>query len=168
MTTRRKLILTSLSLLVLGGCAVTDSESLFSAAGRFSVIVRAANGQQESFNGRFSLRRTATLTTLDLMTPLNGILARIEVTPSGATLMRNPDEEPLRAPTAEALMERALGFSLPPDALEDWLRMTQDQAEGWGWQVTVSERLANGLPKRIRAKRQTSEVALSLTLLLDD
>lgn len=47
------------------------------------------------------------------MTPLNSILASIEVTPSGAVLETSQNESPLRAATAEELMLRTTASPFP-------------------------------------------------------
>ena len=88
------------AVLTLAGC-VTGQPPLFERYGRFALVSTSASGEREAVNGRFSLRRTSAGLRLNLMTPLNGILASIEVTPSGAVLETSQNESPLRAATAE-------------------------------------------------------------------
>ena len=115
-------------------------------------------------NGRFSLRRTSAGLRLNLMTPLNGILASIEVTPSGAVLETSQNESPLRAATAEELMLRTTGVAVPVETLERWLTMKGDRASEYGWSVRVLKRRDDGMPGTIRA----SSTGVSLTLTMDE
>ena len=116
----RRFILSAalLTPLLIAGCAVPEADMFFSSAGRFSLSGTDAEGKTFTASGRYDLRRRAGLTRLDLLTPLHGILARIEVTPDGASLTRSQDEPPVTAPDAETLMRGLLGFSFPVDALE--------------------------------------------------
>ena len=98
------------------------------------------------------------------MTPLNGILASIEVTPSGAVLETSQNESPLRAATAEELMLRTTGVAVPVETLERWLTMKGDRASEYGWSARVLKRRDDGMPGTIRA----SSTGVSLTLTMDE
>jgi len=135
------------AVLTLAGC-VTGQPPLFERYGRFALVSTSASGEREAVNGRFSLRRTSAGLRLNLMTPLNSILASIEVTPSGAVLETSQNESPLRAATAEELM----------------LRTTGDRASEYGWSVRVLKRRDDGMPGTIRA----SSTGVSLTLTMDE
>ena len=147
------------AVLTLAGC-VTGQPPLFERYGRFA----PASGEREAVNGRFSLRRTSAGLRLNLMTPLNGILASIEVTPSGAVLETSQNESPLRAATAEELMLRTTGVAVPVETLERWLTMKGDRASEYGWSVRVLKRRDDGMPGTIRA----SSTGVSLTLTMDE
>lgn len=144
------------AVLTLAGC-VTGQPPLFERYGRFALVSTSASGEREAVNGRFSLR-------LNLMTPLNGILASIEVTPSGAVLETSQNESPLRAATAEELMLRTTGVAVPVETLERWLTMKGDRASEYGWSVRVLKRRDDGMPGTIRA----SSTGVSLTLTMDE
>src|SRR3546814_21058437 len=58
---------------------------------------------------------------LDLANPLGSTLARVEVTPAGATLFRS-DGTTQQARTADALVAQVLGSPIPVEGLRDWLR----------------------------------------------
>ena len=137
------------AVLTLAGC-VTGQPPLFERYGRFALVSTSASGEREAVNGRFSLRRTSAGLRLNLMTPLNGILASIEVTPSGAVLETSQNESPLRAATVETL--------------ERWLTMKGDRASEYGWSVRVLKRRDDGMPGTIRA----SSTGVSLTLTMDE
>ena len=64
---------------LLSGCAVTPQNARV-WRGRFSLRITAADGRLENQTGRFELTKTPQLLRLDLLTPLSGILARIEET----------------------------------------------------------------------------------------
>ena len=150
------------AVLTLAGC-VTGQPPLFERYGRFALVSTSASGEREAVNGRFSLRRTSAGLRLNLMTPLNGILASIEGTPSGAVLETSQNESPLRAATAEELMLRTTGVAVPVETLERWLTM-KDRATEYGWSVRVLKRRGDGMPGTIRA----SSTGVSLTLTMDE
>lgn len=160
---RRTLLSLSAAVLILGGCA-TGETPLFERSGRFSLVSISSSGKREAVNGRFSLQRTPASLRLNLMTPLNGILARIEVTTRGAVLQTARDEQSFSAPTAEELMERVTGILVPVEALEQWLTTTDDQISEYGWSVRVLKRRSDGMPGTIRASSAGSGVSLTLTM----
>ena len=162
---RRTLLSLSTVVLMLGGCA-TKEIPLFERRGRFSFVSFSPAEKREAVNGRFSLWRTPASLNLNLMTPLNGILARIEVTPRGAVLQTARDERSFSAPTAEELMTRATGISIPVETLEQWLTTTDDQIAEYDWSVRVLKRRSDGMPGTIRAS--SADSAVSLTLIMDE
>ncbi len=153
------------AILALGGCAYKQP-LLFKRSGRFSLVTTSTSGEREAVNGRFSLYRTSDSLHLDLMTPLNGILASIEVTPSGAVLTTAQDDAPVTASNAEELIRLTTGVTVPIEALERWLTMTGDRASEFGWLIRVLNRRADGTPGTIRAS--TTSPTISLTLKLDE
>lgn len=108
----------------LGGCAsappVTDEQVIDERQGRFSVQSRQAMAQPEAVQGSFVWRRFASGWQLDLNSPLGATLARLTVTPTGASLQQ-PDEPLRRAASARLLLAQVLGAPVPVDALEDWI-----------------------------------------------
>ena len=112
---------------------------------------------------------------LELLTPLYGILGRVIVTQTGAVLERG-SHEPLKASSAEELMQESLGFSLPVAMLKSWLEGRPDAAresrtisaetfEQAGWTVAVRRRRADGAPAVLAL---TKGELMHLTLALDD
>ena len=67
------------------------------------------------------LQQQADASTLQLLNPLGQTMARISVSPAGATL-EVPDRPVQTAPAVETLMQRAIGFPLPMDGLRYWLK----------------------------------------------
>ena len=177
---RRRLLL-SLGALTLAGCSPLPADTSRVRAGRFSL--RAVKGDKtDSLSGRWRLLETADTLELTLMTPLYGILARIRVTPAGAELERpNKTGENARdtAESAEALMQRHLGFALPTRMLSSWLSgrpweglSSARTAEGFvqsGWSVTVRRTNENGEPALVALSQPENalQAGLSLTLTIE-
>src|SRR3546814_16126758 len=107
---------------------------------------------------------------LDLANPLGSTLARVEVTPAGATLFRS-DGTTQQARTADALVAQVLGSPIPVEGLRDWLRgrtgsqrvddlkkNAAGQIESFvqnGWSVRLSTYDARG-PRLLRMRRNYS------------
>ena len=157
-----------LALWQLSGCAtvVPESDLRFASRGRFTLALTDASGKRENLSGKFSFKRTDRYTRLDLLTPLNGVLARIELKDGLASFSRDPNEEPLSAPDVETLMTETVGFSMPVTALEEWALSTGTPT-GYGWNVRVLKREA-GLPKTLRAERAVRESSVRITIVFDE
>ena len=158
---RRTLLLLPAGLL-LAACT-TLPEGVRERRGRFS-LQKTGYGAPEQFTGRFTLRTGPGLLRLDILTPLSGVIARIESTPHGATISRGLDE----------VVARGDSFSIPVSTLEAWLdgRPGPDAlpAESWrdgDWSVTVSARQPDSTPSRILAVYENRGARMRLTLLLD-
>lgn len=159
---------------LLSACSTTLPENVREQRGRFSLRVTGGSRPAEQWTGRFTLRTAPDHLRLDLLTPLSGILARVEATPRGATFARGIDDIVAEGPTPEALMTEVLGFSLPVSVLEAWLdgRPGPDAApadawEAQGWRVAVGSRTPDGRPMRLTAETRQNGTDLRLTLVLD-
>lgn len=168
---RRTLLLLPAGLL-LAACTSLP-EGVRERRGRFS-LQKTGYGAPEQFTGRFTLRTGPDLLRLDILTPLSGVIARIESTSRGATISRGLDEVIARGDSPEALMEETLGFSIPVSTLEAWLdgrpRPDTLPAETWrdgDWSVRVNARQPDSTPSRILAVYENQGVKVRLTLLLD-
>lgn len=168
---RRTLLLLPAGLL-LAACTSLP-EGVRERRGRFS-LQKTGYGAPEQFTGRFTLRTGPDLLRLDILTPLSGVIARIESTSRGATISRGLDEVIARGDSPEALMEETLGFSIPVSTLEAWLdgrpRPDALPAETWrdgNWSVRVNARQPDSTPSRILAVYENQGVKVRLTLLLD-
>lgn len=168
---RRTLLLLPAGLL-LAACTSLP-EGVRERRGRFS-LQKTGYGAPEQFTGRFTLRTGPDLLRLDILTPLSGVIARIESTSRGATISRGLDEVIARGDSPEALMEETLGFSIPVSTLEAWLdgrpRPDALPAETWrdgDWSVRVNARQPDLTPSRILAVYENQGVKVRLTLLLD-
>lgn len=169
---------------MVGGCATPQFESqqarvLKERAGKFSVVILAANDDRESVQGSFVWRRLVSGWQLDLKSPLGATLARLTVEPSGATL-EQPDLPLRRAASGEDLLAGVLGAKVPLDVLEDWVdgrviddakvtnlrRDKQGRIASFnqaGWQVTF-DRYGDSGPARVTAKGE--QLGRSVTLRL--
>lgn len=168
---RRTLLLLPAGLL-LAACTSLP-EGVRERRGRFS-LQKTGYGAPEQFTGRFTLHTGPDLLRLDILTPLSGVIARIESTSRGATISRGLDEVIARGDSPEALMEETLGFSIPVSTLEAWLdgrpRPDALPAETWrdgDWSVRVNARQPDSTPSRILAVYENQGVKVRLTLLLD-
>lgn len=177
MIKRRLLLL--MPLLALGGCSAIHSTAERERSGRFS-LQAIRGGQKETLTGRWRLRESSRFTELALMTPLYGILARITVSAAGATLERpnkTGDNNLETASTAEELMQRHLGFSLPVDMLSSWLsglpwkeRPVQQTQEGFsqsGWQVVIKRRKEDDTPALVSLTQPESPLQAGITVNLN-
>ena len=168
---RRTLLLLPAGLL-LAACTSLP-EGVRERRGRFS-LQKTGYGAPEQFTGRFTLRTGPDLLRLDILTPLSGVIARIESTSRGAPNSRGLAEVIARGDSPEALMEETLGFSIPVSTLEAWLdgrpRPDALPAETWrdgDWSVRVNARQPDSTPSRILAVYENQGVKVRLTLLLD-
>lgn len=173
---RRTLFLSSLVLL--SGCTAVHSPGTRERAGRFSLRAVGPKGA-EAATGRWKLVESKDLTELTLMTPLYGILARITVTPEGATLERpNKESEGAfdSAASAQELMQQHLGFGLPADMLSSWLsgepwvqapaQVADDFFTQSGWQIAVRRRKPDGSPALVTLSQSTPR-QITLTLVIE-
>lgn len=170
MITRRSLLtgVGSLVLLQLAGCSTVSVEPdlRFATRGRFTLVLTNLSGERENLSGNFSFKRTDVFSRLDLLTPLNGILARIELRDGMASFSKDLNDAPITAPDIETLMERTVGFSMPVEALEEWA-LASNTPEGYGWIVRVMKREA-GRPKIVRAERRIAQGSVRITIVFDE
>lgn len=201
MRLRRRLLL-ALPALALAGCATglppprdigdraaalyRDSLTL---SGRISVRYQQ-DGRDESLQGGFQWIQDAQTITLNLLSPLNQILLRIEVTPDTARLLE-PGKPPRSAPNIESLMLQTFGWSLPVAGLRGWLQgfsldstpptaiVTPGMADappvttrdGWklsyvSWQDEAETRITR--PRRIDLERSTPEFGeMAIRIVID-
>jgi len=167
--------------------AKRDYHDSIDLAGRLSVQYQR-DGNDESLHASFTWQQTPTRSLLTLLSPLGQILATIESTPNGATLIESG--HPARsAADVDALAAQALGWPLPVAGLRRWLQgfattdaqrafvATPDQRkvstqDGWqiqypDWQ-TVATTDSTMRPKRIDLARQTEQAGkVSIRIVLD-
>jgi outer membrane lipoprotein LolB len=111
----------ALAALLLAGCAgprflLPELGTEFELAGRIAVSYRS-----EATSGNIAWRHSAQNDELLLSSPLGQGIARIARV-EGAVTLTTSDGRDLRAASAEALTEQALGFRLPLAGLTDWVR----------------------------------------------
>ncbi len=158
--------------LFLASCASPLAPNERRLAGRFSVSIQN-RGRRENQTGRFALAERPSWRRLDLLTPLGGILVRIEETPQGAFLWRSLSEAPAKSSNLDKLLLTTLGFTVPvaelshlawggPDA--------PDVLQSGGWNARILSRTAAGNPQRLRFERAAGadgSPAVSLTLFIE-
>lgn len=168
-------ILLSVLALVAAGCAHVHPQTMSVQSGRFSLQVQK-DAEQEAWSGKYRLETQDEETVFSLMTPLNGILARVVITPTRAVLER-PQKEDITAADSSLLMQDAFGFSLPVEVLRSWLH--GEPAAGWtsrrtgagftqlGWSITPLNR-AQGQAVRATHPQTNDFPAVRLVLTVDN
>lgn len=200
--TARRLALTTLLALFLGACASLPPPPLTAAqpavrtyhqsmemSGRLSVQYQR-DGRDGALHGSFSWSQTAQDTHIALLSPLGQILAQIDVTPQGATLIQS-GQEPRAATDADALAAEVLGWPLPVAGLRDWLQAfaTDPQGRRWsapatdapatiltrdGWQLNYASWQADDAqpalrPRRIDLARNTAQAGrVAIRIVIDN
>lgn len=92
----------------------------FERSGRFALSVNYFNGKQDAVQGGFVWRDARPGLELDLLNPLGNTLARVQVEPGQATLVRSNGAIE-QAANPDALVEQVLGSPIPVEGLRDWL-----------------------------------------------
>lgn len=115
----RRLFLLALAALTAGCTTVPLSADSRRYGGRFSM--RAATAEKtETAAGKYRLTVTGDTYELTILSPINGVLGRVTVTPGLARVERGSRPE-ITAPTETELMREAFGFDLPIAVFADWL-----------------------------------------------
>lgn len=132
MIVARRLFLTFAAASLLAACAShKENQKIFS--GRFSLIYRSEN--PENFSGKFRLRVGPDESTLELMTPLSGIVAVVTESSSGATFRRSLMDQPTTGKNAQDLSLKLIGVPIPLEFMKKVLIQGRSfgkvQSEGW-------------------------------------
>ncbi len=154
--------------LLLAACAAfappeTPIPSLAAVPSSFEMTGRLAvrhEGRSDIAQLRWTRRGHAD--TWVIASPLGNEVARIESSPSGATLTQAGGDS-VDAPSFAALTEKALGVALDPDALAHALHGTPPANPPPGWTFRIDETQAAGavtLAKRITVKKDDTVVRL--------
>lgn len=167
---RALLISAALGSSLLTGCALpqrqlntdTSSESGTNTlsqhwSGRMALQVQ--DSQQQSFSAGFELQGQPERGTLLVFSPLGSILARLQWTPSGATLQQG--ESITTSDSLSELITRLTGNDIPVAALFDWLQGKDTAVAGWS---TDLSRINEG---RLRADRSSPMPEASLRIVLE-
>jgi outer membrane lipoprotein LolB len=97
-------------------------------SGRLSVNYHK-DGKPESLSGKFAWSQSPSRIDISLDSPLGQTIARISVTPDGATLTQS-GQAPRVARDLDTLTAQTLGWSLPVSGLRDWLQGYATTADG--------------------------------------
>lgn len=171
---------------VLNGCVSLSTPDLEQSwQGRFSASA-TFESKQENHSGRFNLSHSEQqqTTVLDLKSALGNTIARVQQTPNQATLSA-VGSRTVTAVDAESLLLQTVGFSVPVQGLQYWINgetipgmiaKTQPESRPYqrveqnGWIIQYESYDNNGLPKRIRLQRNSTDTtpALSIVLLISE
>lgn len=161
------------SIALLSGCATTPADRRV-FAGRFALSV-SAPGKTENQTGRFRLTvrelgDAAPDLRLDLLTPLAGVLARIDVDASGAKLSRGIENTVAEGKDLDELLLNVLGFTLPVQELFDVLTAPtgSDRLTTGEWEARIRARRPEGSARTVRFLRLSGSPRITLTVTLDD
>ena len=123
----------------------------------------AARTPAESFTGNLNWRHARSADELVISTPLGQGVARI-LRQDDAVLLATADRREYRAPDAESLTERVLGFRLPLTGLADWVRgKPSPDLEERGWKVEYQEYDAERRPILMRLTYPGVELRLAVS-----
>lgn len=163
----RRIYLTACLLFPLIGCQALPSESI-RHEGRFNLLAKTPHGI-ENWTGRFVWIHAQNFNRLDLLTPLSGILLRIEQTREEATIQRGIKEPPITGSNLNTLLTQELGFTIPLASFEALLsghtKLDDDFSEEH-WRIRVLLRDETGNPKRLRFDHLI-EPAVTVTIFLE-
>ncbi len=167
----------SLSLLALSGCSTLSTDTAQYFSGRFSGKFDHG-GKTESLSGRYRYRVGVHTSTLDLMTPLYGILVQVEIDAKGARLLKG-EEVVAGAASAQDLMHQTIGLALPVEMLQNWLTgrpqyetrfvyVNENTFEQAGWRIVVRRRHDDGSAAVVAATAlQFPYTGTTITLTVD-
>ena len=123
----------------------------------------AARYADDAFTGNLHWRHASSGDEMLISTPLGQGVARI-VREGDAVEMTTADQKRYRAPDAESLTERVLGFRLPLEGLADWVQGKPSPAlEARGWKVEYLERDEQNRPRLMRLGYQGVQLRLAIT-----
>lgn len=136
MAVARRLLLMFAAASFLSACA-SRPENQKIASGRFSVVYRSE--KPENISGKFRLIVGHDESTLELMTPLSGIIAVITESSSGATFRRSLMDPPTTGRSAQELSLKLIGVPIPIEFMKTVLLeeapTARTQADGWTAEV---------------------------------
>jgi outer membrane lipoprotein LolB len=101
------------------------------------MVLRTRHGRETAL---FTLEGSPTSGSLQLDTPLGASFALLTWTPQGARWQQADGVDARSAASAQALMEEALGWAIPLEALFAWLRGAPAPALPAGIEVDLTAR----------------------------
>ncbi|HBT33162.1 MAG TPA: outer membrane lipoprotein LolB [Pusillimonas sp.] len=172
-------------LAVLAACASPPAiqgggDSDFSRTGRFAVTVAEPGVAQQAVQGGFAWRDSQQAQQLDLANPMGSVLARVEMRPGQAVLIRSDGSRQV-APDADALLAQVVGTDMPVQGLKLWLQGRVDAAAGQvarndegqpvsfvsnGWSVRLSRYDSLG-PRMLLLERRQAAQQVRVRLVID-
>lgn len=166
--------------LVLSGCAALMTVERLPAGEPFDVLGRVlASNEGRAFSSGFRWRHDAGADEIWLMSPVGQALAHISATTDGATFTA-ADQQQYHALSVESLMQRALGWAMPLDRLQYWVRgvavpggvvtavvydasgrFSELEQDGWRIRYAYAETsAAPQQPRRLDLMRGTQQIRL--------
>lgn len=171
MFTRRSLLLAGL---FLSGCSwlkPNPDEPVRRLTGQF--LLKDARTNQR-LSARYRIEQSPDKIRLDILGPLNAVLARLESDESGITYTE-AGKAPVTEHDVDAFMNRTLGFSVSLPCLLDWLFgepdstipfkfIEKDVFEQSGWRIRILERAEqNNRVRRLQLEKATTSILLTVS-----
>ena len=154
---------------MLSGCTtLTGPVGTRRFSGRFSLRVAGAENVQTAA-GKYRLTATGDVYELVILSPLNGVLGKVTVTPSEARIERggHPD---LTAPTEAQLLQNAV-FTAWLDGIPypkvTFTRTAVGSFTQSGWAVTYTASPADERPAVLKLNRADALQRLNLTMTVE-
>lgn len=160
--------------------AVSQDTQSFIRSGRFALNVDNSDGKKDAVQGGFQWIESSQQLQLDLNNPMGTVLARVIVSPQGASL-QYPNGEMKHADSPDLLVEQLLGYMIPVEGMRSWLRgqtgsrpVTElQQTEGQpsyfqqdNWRVTLKRYDQQG-PQLLQMHRNQAQQAISVRVVVD-
>lgn len=186
LTTLKKMLVGA-AVIGLSACAVTpytplgeDSEQTFSRSGRFALSIERHDGTRDAVQGGFQWLQRKDQLQLDLNNPMGTVLARVFVKDQQAVL-QYPNGEQAFAQSPDALVEQLLGYALPVEGMQYWLKgqagqmavtelkLEQGRPSSFvqqGWRVRLQRYDESG-PRLLQMNRHQSQYQMSVRLVVD-
>ena len=154
--------------------------SAFSRTGRFAVTVTEPGTAPQAVQGGFAWRDSGQTQQLNLANPMGSVLARVEISPARAVLIRSDGSREV-APDADALLAQVVGTDMPIRGLKQWLQGEVDTAAAQvtrgengrptalvsnGWAVTLSRYDTEG-PRMLVLERRHDAQQVRVRLVVD-
>jgi outer membrane lipoprotein LolB len=147
-------------------------------SGRFAVSLKpdGADSREEGGGGRFMLTRTASepkaSLELQLLSPFGQVMASGRRRPDGRATLTLANGSMLQAASLDAVIEQALGWSLPVERLTDWLDdrfedVISRDAQGQVMSARDSGWFIRREPRRWELERSQPTGRLRVILVLD-
>ena len=161
-----------LLLLFLAGCSITPPRSVspdtvFDLSGRIAVKYG-----KEGFYGNLRWIHRKNSDEVWLLSPIGQTVAHI-VTNPGRAILTSQDSKTYEAKDVEGLTEKVLGWRLPLEGLDSWVRgeaakgsparasyegKTLKELVQAGWDVRFERRFENGKPRQLELSREDIKI----------
>lgn len=183
----KRYVVVGLAIGALAACAVTPSTSVvdastevFNRSGRFAFSVDRTDGGRDAVQGGFQWTQDKEQLQVDLNNPMGTVLARVYVKDQSA-MLQYPNGQQEFAASPDELVERLLGYALPVEGMQHWLKgqvgsapitelqLDQGQPRSFmqqGWRVRLQRYDELG-PRLLQMNRHQAQYQMSVRVIVD-